>query len=114
MHELSVTQNILNITLNHAQEANAKRVTDIYLVIGQLSSFVSESIQFYWDLIAQDTIAEGARLHFRHIPAEMQCLKCYYHYPLDGEELACPSCSSTQVQVIAGEEFYLEAIDIER
>jgi Zn finger protein HypA/HybF involved in hydrogenase expression len=28
-------------------------------------------------------------------------------------ELACPNCQSMHVKVISGEEFYLEAIDIE-
>jgi hydrogenase nickel incorporation protein HypA/HybF len=113
MHELAVTQNILQIALKHAQEAEARRITDIYLVIGQLSSIVDDSVQFYWDLIGKDTIAEGARLHFERIPTEMQCLECGHPYsPAEGD-LACPSCSSTRVKVVAGEEFYMKAIEVE-
>jgi hydrogenase nickel incorporation protein HypA/HybF len=114
MHELSITQNILDISVNHAREAGAKRVTDIYLVIGQWSSIVDESVQFYWSIIAKDTLAEHARLHFRRIPAEMFCLECNHRYTPSNEELACPRCNSIRVKIIAGEEFYLEAIDIEK
>ncbi len=112
MHELAVTQSILEIALQHAAQAGAGRITDLHLVIGQLSSMVDDSVQFYWDLISQGTPAEGARLHFRRIPIEMQCRACAHRYTPDGDFM-CPACGSDQVQVVAGEEFYLEAIDVE-
>jgi hydrogenase nickel incorporation protein HypA/HybF len=52
MHELAVTEHILDIALKHAQNANALSVDEIYLVIGQLSSIVDDSIQFYWDIFS--------------------------------------------------------------
>ena len=76
MHELAVTQSILDISLRHASEAGAKRITDINLVVGQFSSIVDDSVQFYWDIIAKETIAYGATLHFNRIPGEMTCGSC--------------------------------------
>ncbi|MFP4321763.1 MAG: hydrogenase maturation nickel metallochaperone HypA [Anaerolineales bacterium] len=113
MHELSVTQNILDIALRHAEAANAAEITDIYLVIGQLSSMVDDSVAYYWEVISQDTIAQGARLHFQRIPAQLQCTTCGTQRPLDGEDYRCPHCQGEQLQIIAGEEFYLESIDIQ-
>ncbi len=113
MHELPVTQSILEIALRHAGQNNARSVRTIYVVLGQLSSILDDSIQFYWDMIAEGTLAEGATLHFRRIPAELHCQACGEKYLLPAGELACPKCGSMQVKVIAGEEFYLEAIDIE-
>lgn len=114
MHELPVTESILEIALRHARGAEANRITALYLVIGELSSIVDESVQFYWDLISQDTPAEGAQLHFRRIPIEMLCLDCQRRYQPDSEDLACPTCGGANVRVVAGEEFYLEAIDVEK
>ena len=113
MHELSITESILEIALRHARQAQALRVTGLYLVIGQLSSVVDDSVQFYWDIVSKDTIAEGARLHFRRIPAEMSCLDCGTHYSPDGGNLACPKCQSTHVKVTAGDEFYMDSMDID-
>ena len=113
MHELSVTQSVLEISLRHAQQAGAKRVTDLYLLIGQLSYVMDDSVQFYWDMIAKDTIAEGATLHFQRVPAEFRCLDCGQRYPVDGENLACPNCDSTNVRLASGDEFRLDSIDIE-
>lgn len=113
MHELAITENILQIALRHAAQAHAQRVTDLYLVIGNLSSIVDESVQFYWDIIAQDTICEGALLHFERVTAVFHCLDCHQTYPLQGELSACIHCHSPYVQLISGEEFRLDSISVE-
>lgn len=113
MHELSVTQSILKIALDHAEKANARQITDLHIVMGELSTMVDDSIQFYWDMIAGDTIAEGAALHFRRVPAEVQCRSCSERFHPNGGEFSCPKCGSLRVKIIAGEEFFVEAIDIE-
>lgn len=113
MHELPVTQSILEIALRNAQKSNAARIVDIHIVMGELSTMVDDSIQFYWDTIAQGTNAEGARLHFKRIPAELQCMACFEKYRPDGQEIKCPNCSSVGAKVIAGEEFFVEAIEVD-
>jgi hydrogenase nickel incorporation protein HypA/HybF len=113
MHELPVTESILSIATRHAQDAGAPRITDVYLVIGQLSSIVDDSVQFYWDILSKDTLAEGAQLHFRRIPTEMVCQNCNHRYGPEGDDLACPRCGGVNIKVVAGEEFFLEAIDVE-
>jgi len=113
MHELPITESILEIALRHAEKAGVQRVTDIHLVIGQLSSIVDESISFYWDIVSDGTIAQGAELHFRRIQTEMLCLDCNQRYHPGEADLACPTCQSTKVKVIAGEEFSLEAIEVD-
>ena len=113
MHELSVTQSLLEIALQHAEKANARRVTDLNIVIGDLASMVDDSIQFYWEIIAKDTIAEQARLNFRRVPAELQCQDCFEKYHPTERELACPKCNGVNTRIIAGEEFALESIDVE-
>jgi hydrogenase nickel incorporation protein HypA/HybF len=113
MHELPITQSILEIALKHADKAEAKRITDLHIIMGELSRVVDDSVQFYWEIIAKDTIAEGARLHFRIVPAEFQCMACFHKYKPDGEEFSCPNCAAVGVKILSGEEFSLEAIDVE-
>ena len=113
MHELAVTQNILDICLRHAQQASANKVTDINLVIGQFSSIVDDSVQFYWDIIADGTIAQGAVLHFNRIPGEMTCGACGHVFQPGDRDFGCPSCGSNRVRITKGEEFRVESIDVE-
>ena len=113
MHELPITESILEIALRHAASAGARKVTGIYLVIGALSSFVDESIQFYWEMIGKDTIAEEAKLYFKRLPTRMQCLECGREYTPQGADMKCPECQSARLKIVQGDEFYVEAIDVE-
>jgi hydrogenase nickel incorporation protein HypA/HybF len=114
MHELAVTESILKIATDHAQKAGASVVTDVYIVIGRLASIVDDSVQFYWDIISQNTICSESKLHFKRIPARLLCLKCGHEYTLEAELEPCPDCQSAQVKVISGEEFWLESIEINK
>ena len=114
MHELSITQNILEIALRHGEQAQASKITDLYLVIGQLSSVVDDSVQFYWDMITEGSLAEGSNLHFKRIPALLECKDCNQPYSLEGNQLdGCPACEGVNIKVISGKEFQLESIEIE-
>jgi len=114
MHELSVTENILNIATSHAQKADAIKVTDIHIIIGRLSSIVDDSIQFYWDMISENTICFGAQLHFERRPAEILCLNCNQKFSINTELTPCPNCNSMSLTVLSGEEFWLDSIEIEK
>jgi len=114
MHELAVTENILSIVTRHAEDAKASNVTDIHLVIGQLSSIVDDSVQFYWEIIAENTICEKAKLHFSRIPARFQCLDCGHEYVIPQSLTPCVKCGSINVELLAGEEFFVESIEIQK
>ena len=113
MHELYATQAILDKAIQKAGEEKAKRITNLYLVVGEISTYSDESVQFYWDQICKDTIAENAKLHFRHVPAELQCMSCFTKYQPKEGEIVCPNCGGTGAKVVAGEEFFMEALDVE-
>lgn len=113
MHELPVTESILEIALRYAKQADARQITELNLVIGQLSSIIDDSIQFYWDIIAKDTIAEGARLNFQRIPTQMTCQDCHMAFSPQDDDFACPNCRSQQVRITAGDEFFLESIQVD-
>jgi hydrogenase nickel incorporation protein HypA/HybF len=113
MHELAVTQSILDISLRHAREVGAVKITDIHLVIGQFSSMVDNSVQFYWDIVADGTIARGAVLHFNRIPGEMTCGNCDHVFHPGDKTFECPACRSSFVRITKGDEFRVESIDVE-
>ena len=113
MHELAVTQSILDISLRHAKEAGVKKITSINLVIGEFASIVDDSVQFYWDLITEGTPAQGAELRFERIAGEMTCADCMISFHPRDTDFACPNCKSQSVQITKGEEFRVDSIDVE-
>jgi len=112
MHELSVTESILDIATTHAKKAEAKKVSDINIVIGQLSTIVDDSVQFYWDIISKDTICDSSLLHFERRDAVFLCQDCNKEFTPGHEIKPCPNCGSINLKILSGEEFYLDSIEI--
>lgn len=113
MHELAITEQIAKIANEHGEKNKASQITDLYLVIGELSTVIDDSVQFYWDLITENTLCEGAKLHFKRIPAVFRCRDCNKEYNLDqGELTPCPYCQSSSMDILQGKEFHLESINI--
>ena len=113
MHELHAAQAILEKAIQKANESNARRITNLHLVVGEISTYTEDSVQFYWDDISKGTIAEGAKLIFRAVLAEAQCMNCFTKYHPQEGEIVCPNCKSVGAKILAGEEFYVEALDVE-
>jgi len=109
MHELSITEAILDVVLRHSAGA---RVTDVHLTVGELSSYVDDSIQFFWAELSRSTNAEGAVLHFTRQPGTLLCLVCGNEYSVNTPDFLCPSCGSTQAKPHGGRECYVVSIEV--
>jgi hydrogenase nickel incorporation protein HypA/HybF len=114
MHELPITESILELALETAQRAGARRIMAIDLVIGELSSIVDDSVQFYFDLISRGTPAESAVLRFRREPGQLVCRACTCGWAASAPLPAvCPGCGSAQLQVVGGQAFRVESIEVD-
>ena len=113
MHEHGVTERILQVVLQHATEADARRVTDVYLVVGELSDVSPESVTFYWDEVSRGSVAEGARLHFERAPTEIRCWACGLNYTPTEAAAYCPSCLSGVDRKALEHDIRMTAIDVE-
>ena len=75
---------------------------------------VDDSVQFYFDMLSRGTAAAGARLRFRRIAGEAECLECSHAWqarpPL---EVHCPACGGLLLRVRGGQEFYIESIEVD-
>ena len=65
MHEMSITQGIIDLCLQHA---GGRRVNSLEVEIGELSSVVPEAIEFCFEACSRDTLLEGAELVIVRIP----------------------------------------------
>lgn len=113
MHELAITQNILDIALSEASAAGAGKITKINIVFGELSGVVSDSIEFYFDFIKKDNAAENAIINFREVPAVLRCRDCSTEFSPQGTSWSCPNCQGTKVEVTAGRDCFVESIEVE-
>lgn len=112
MDSTQATHRIFDQALQQARKRNASRITDIHIVIGELANFTEQTIVSSWEQISRETIAGDARLHFRRVPAELQCMACFTKYHPDTNGILCPVCGSVGAKVLHGEEFFMEALDV--
>lgn len=113
MHELGVTQEMINIALEKAKEADAKEIKSIDLVIGDLSGIIDDSVQFYFDFLTEGTIAHKAKLNFRRVPVKVHCDDCNIDFCPDDVPWVCPECDKWSSNIITGKEFYIESMEVE-
>lgn len=112
MHEYAVTQTILEIVESEAARAGAARVEEITVVIGELSSFTSEAIEFYFQELSRGTMSQGAELKFRKIEARAVCGGCSAQFRPKQAFFVCPGCGSPVHELKQGNEFYLDSIEV--
>jgi len=113
MHELSITQMMLDLVLEEARKNDAARVQAITLVIGKMSGIVDDCVRFYFDFLSRDTIAKGARLAFKPVPAKARCRECGREFKLEELKWVCPGCGTTRIEIVGGKELYVESIEVE-
>jgi len=111
MHELPVVIDIVRVMDEEAEKRGFKEVTQIDLVIGELSSIIGESVQMYFEIVAENSVCAGAKLTFEHRSAMLKCELCGKEFPHEGS-FNCPDCGGDSVLVKGtGREFYIRSFD---
>ncbi|HEX78651.1 MAG TPA: hydrogenase maturation nickel metallochaperone HypA [Dehalococcoidia bacterium] len=113
MHEMAITRSMLDIVLEEAAKSGSGRVTMINVVLGEMSGVVDTCVQFYFDFMSKDTPAEGAELNFRKMPKQAKCRKCGSVFSPTDIFWSCDKCGSMEIEVTAGNELYVESIEVE-
>ena len=115
VHELVITQNLLDTVLAEAKKVEAKEVTGVHLIVGELSGVASDCVELYFDMLKKDTVAGGATIDFTAVTAELRCRDCHTEFhPGDEAIWVCPSCSGYSIEILKGRDCYIESIEVER
>ncbi|HOV26137.1 MAG TPA: hydrogenase maturation nickel metallochaperone HypA [Pseudobacteroides sp.] len=113
MHEYAVTKGLIATAVEEARRAGASKITLIKLVIGDLSTIIDDSVQMYFDMLSEGTIAHGAKLEFRRVPARFRCKDCDIEFDKPKTGFDCPKCGKMGVLTDSGKEFYIESMEVE-
>ncbi len=122
MHELGVTQSMLDLALEYAE---GHQITAINLRLGQAAAVVGESVELYFEYLSKGTPAEGARLNWEIVPLELTCQDCGEVADLSEWEDERPqlilshalergcACGSRNLKVTDGTGFGVASLEIE-
>lgn len=111
MHELPVVLDIIQVMDREAAKNAFHEITQIHLVIGELSSIIGESVQMYFEAVAKGHPCENAKLTFEFVPATLKCQSCGHEFPHQ-RAFECPLCGGDSMLVKGtGHEFYIRSFE---
>jgi len=99
MHELGITQGIVDRAREAAQRDGARVVTEVHIVMTPAADFTEESVRMYFEMLTQDDdLFRGATLHVEHAAAGATCAECGAQFEAQAPEPACAGCGSQNVR----------------
>jgi hydrogenase nickel incorporation protein HypA/HybF len=113
MHELSIVASLFEILEAKARENQATKIVRVRLRVGKLAGVVPEFLQTAFDSYKQDTIAAESQLEIEEVALKMRCRECTAEIEKEDFVLVCPSCGSTDLEILEGMELLLDKIDLE-
>lgn len=111
MHEMGITQSILAASFDAAKAAGATRITEVRISVGELTETVDFALQFAFEALTPETMAEGATLVIKKISARSHCNSCGIDYDHDRFQMVCPECDSFDVTLLKGRELDIDSIE---
>lgn len=109
MHEMAITQSVVDICLEHS---NGQRVLSVTMEIGVLSGVVPEAVEFCFSACSHGTVLEGARLDIVTIDGVGKCCACGNEFPRKSLFDPCPVCGHYGIEQLAGEELRVRDLEI--
>jgi hydrogenase nickel incorporation protein HypA/HybF len=110
MHELSIAEAIVDVATRHA---GGRRVVKVDVRVGHLRQVVPASLEFAFGLVCQGTALDGAELVIAHVAAAGRCRDCGVHGVLEDLPLRCSSCAGLDLELLAGDELLVDALELE-
>ncbi|MBI2428822.1 MAG: hydrogenase maturation nickel metallochaperone HypA [Ignavibacteriales bacterium] len=112
MHEMSLAQDIVASVREHVGTERLRSVTKVRIEIGAASGVVSESLQFAFDAIIQNSSLSAATMESTIIPFVVHCYHCGKDSQNDGGYMLCSECDSSDVAIVSGAELILKQIEL--
>jgi len=122
MHEFSFAHNIFKVAEATALKYNAKKISEVYLEIGELTLIVPHLLRESFKMATHGSIAEGAELKIEIVPGKIRCRDCNKistvtlneEAQLTGLQLfQCKFCQSKNTEIIDGKKANVKNIKIQ-
>lgn len=113
MHEGKFTEEIVDAVLSELEKTAGKPLR-IRVRVGEMLHLEPESVRLHFEAMTRDTRLDGAELELEEIPVLLACRACAWQGGAeDHHVLFCAACGSTEVNVLAGRDVRVDAIDLE-
>ncbi len=121
MHEYSVASELINALLPKAETIEGQ-IVGVILKKGEMRILSDQALANAFELLAEGTPFEKARLIIELVPVSVSCTSCGYEGSVDHVSddafhfaipiLSCPKCHS-EVDMQTGRELYVDRLTVE-
>lgn len=108
MHEMSITQSVIQAVCDRMGDAQVRRIC---LEIGTLSGVVADSVRFCFEVVSAGTTLEGASLEIIQPRGKARCRDCGAEFELNDLLMLC-DCGSANRELLAGEELKIREVEV--
>lgn len=112
MHESQLARRVLDVVLARAREVGDGRVRCVRGRLGEIEALSADALVFHFHALARGTAAQDAELAIRLHHVEAKCRGCSKVY-LPDHVLLCPSCGSTDGELLSEVGLVIESVEIE-
>ena len=112
MHEVGIMQSTLHIALEWASKQGADRIERLGMRVGALSGVVPDALQFAFEVLKKDTLAETAQLEVEFIPLRIYCRSCACEFESDGFSHMCTTCDGFDTEIRQGRELEISYVEL--
>ena len=111
MHETSIARSIADSAHTISKENKIHQVEIINLTIGKIHHIVNEVLVDIFDIIkAEYEVLKNSKIKIKTEDIKIKCRKCKRSSVLEEPFFLCPSCSSTDIDVLHGNELHITTI----
>jgi hydrogenase nickel incorporation protein HypA/HybF len=108
MHELAITQQVVDAVAEHAAGAQVRAV---HVDVGKLSGVVPDAMRFCFELVTSGTCLEGAELQINEPGGRGMCRTCGTAVTFADLILLC-ECGSGEIDVVSGRELSVRSYEV--
>jgi hydrogenase nickel incorporation protein HypA/HybF len=108
MHELSITQSVVEAITSRMGEAVVVRVR---LEVGKLSGLVPDAVRFCFEMVAAGTTCAGATLEFDEPMGSARCRTCGAEFAT-AEVFPLCGCGSADIAVLGGTQLRIKEVEV--
>lgn len=110
MHELAIAEHMFDIIFKSLN--GKKELEKVSITLGPLSGISAEALSFCFDEVACLKGFGKPVLEIQKTYAKIKCCSCNFEYKTDDFYNICPKCTSIDKDILSGDEFSIDSVEI--
>mgnify|MGYP000114957802 CR=1 FL=1 len=111
MHEASIVESLIGLVAESVPPGS--RVSRVDVQVGLLTGVSPDSMQFYFEILREDTVCAQAELAVTLEPLRARCGGCGALHSLDEMSWLCPACGAAGLTFENGDELHVRSVEVD-